>query len=145
MTSCPEVMGRGFWNLKKRVSWDSTLEEGSRFSELAETRPVVCSGVLHVVGVRWKSQHRKKLCLSLLMSENLKLKKVIKSFVLEPKRRVVSVSCFSDSYVYEHLWTFSVCVWSYAHFTYLGRIFGRGYVTLQCSGKLKMYCVIVRY
>ena len=39
------------------------------------------------------SQHSKKLCLSLslLMSENLKLKKVIKSFVPEPKR---VVKCF---------------------------------------------------
>ncbi len=32
-------------------------------------------------------------CLSLLMSKNLKLKKVIKSFVPEP------ISCFSDSYI----------------------------------------------
>ena len=65
--------------------------------------------VLHVVRVRWKIQHRKKLCLSLLMLENLKLKKVIKSFVLEP------ISCFSDS-----------CI----HFTYsyLGRIFLDVYV-----------------
>ena len=45
------------------------------------------------------------------MSTNLKLKRVNKSFVPEPKKRVVSVSCFSDSYVYEHLWTFSVSVW----------------------------------
>ena len=63
-------------------------------------------------GVIWKNQHRKKLCLSLLMSKNLKLKKVIKSFVPEPKKRVVRVfRVFSDSYVYEHLWTFSVSVW----------------------------------
>ena len=40
--------------------------------------------------MRWKSQHRKKLCLSLLMLENLKLKKVIKSFVPEP------ISCFRN-------------------------------------------------
>ena len=69
------------------------LDDANRFSELAEARPVVCSGV----------QHSKKLCLSLLMSKNLKLKKVNKSFVPEPKKRVVSVSCFSDS---DALWTF---------------------------------------
>ena len=37
------------------------------------------------------------------MSKDLTLKKVIKRFVPEPKKRVVSVSCFSDSYVYEDL------------------------------------------
>ena len=35
-------------------------------------------------GVRWKSQHSKKLSLSLLMSKNFKFKKVIKIFVPEP-------------------------------------------------------------
>ena len=40
------------------------------------------------------------------MSKNLKLKKVIKSFVPEPISRV-----FGFQYVYEHLWTFSVSVW----------------------------------
>ena len=54
-------------------------------------------------GVRWKSQHRKKLCLSLLMSKNLKLKKLIRSFVPEPKERVVSVLCvFGFVYAYAH-------------------------------------------
>ena len=96
---------------KKTVSWDLGSDEASRFSELAEARPVVCGGVPHVVGVKWKSQHRKKLCLSLLMLENLKLKKVNKSFIPEPKKRIVSVSCFSNSFVYEHLWMFSVSVW----------------------------------
>ena len=48
-------------------------------------------------GVRWKSQRRKKMDLSFLMSKNLKLKRVIKSFIPEP------ISCFSDSYMrYEH-------------------------------------------
>ena len=57
----------------------------------------------HVVGFWWESQHRKKLSLSLLMSKNLKLKKVINSFVPEP------ISCISDS-----LCLFRVFVsWSY--------------------------------
>ena len=35
----------GFWDLKKKaVSWDLNSERESRFSELAETRPVVCGG-----------------------------------------------------------------------------------------------------
>ena len=29
---------------KKTESWDSTLDEASRFSELADARPVVCGG-----------------------------------------------------------------------------------------------------
>ena len=56
-------------------------------------------------GIRWKSQHRKKLCLTLLMSKNLKLEKVIKSFVPEPKKKkrvVKCFECFTDSYAYEH-------------------------------------------
>ena len=58
---------------KKAVSWNSSLEEGSRFlfslrrDQLGSTK---CAARL-----------LKKLCLSLLMSKNLKLKKVIKSFV----------------------------------------------------------------
>ena len=38
------------------------------------------------------------------MSENLKLKKVNKSFVPEP------ISCFSDSYAYEH---YECCMYMY--------------------------------
>ena len=89
----------GIWK-KKTGSWFLDLDEASRFSELAEARPVVCGGVPHVVGIRWKSQHRKKLCLSLLMSKNLKPKKVKKSFVPEP------ISCFSDFYALWILQTF---------------------------------------
>ncbi len=48
---------------------------GARRGQTSSLRPGS-----HVVGVRWKSQHRKKLCLSLLMSKNLKLKKVIIKF-----------------------------------------------------------------
>ncbi len=68
----------------------------------------------HVVEVRWKSQHRKKLCvsLSLLRSKNLILKKVIKSFVSEP-----ILSVFRDSLCIFHVFVFL-------------NIFGRGYVTL---------------
>ena len=103
MRSCPEARGWGFWNLKKTVSWDMGLDEESRFSELAEARPVVCSGGAARGGLRWKSQNRKKLCLSLLMSKNLKLKKVIKSFVPEPKESRQVFRVFSD---YLCLWTF---------------------------------------
>ena len=45
----------------------------------------------------------KKLCLSLLMSKNLKLKKVIKSFVPKP------ILCFSDSLCLFHIFI----SWSY--------------------------------
>ena len=83
MTSCPEAMGWGFWNLKKAGSWDLGLDEASRFSELVEASPVVCGGVPHVVGSDGKvSIERNCVCLSLslLVSKNLTLKKVIKKF-----------------------------------------------------------------
>ena len=114
---------RILWFEKKTVSWDSTLDEGSRFSELAEARPVVCGEVLHVVGSDGKvSIERNCVCvcvslslsLSLLVSINLKLKKVIKSFVPEP------ISCFSDSCAYEH-YEHSI-LWTFFTYSYLGRI-----------------------
>ena len=70
----------------------------------------------HVVGSDGKvSIERNCFSLSLFMSKNLKLKKVNKSFVPEP------ISCFP--YVY---FTYS----------YLGRIFGRGYVTIPKTFKM---------
>ena len=48
----------------------------------------------------------KKLCLSLLMSKNLKLIKVNKKF-----RNWTNFVFFGFLYAYEHLWTFSVSVW----------------------------------
>ena len=105
MTSCPEAMGWGFGNLKKTVSWNLSLDEASRFSELAEARPVVCGAVSHVVGSDGKVRiERNCVSLSVLMSKNLKLKKVNKSFVLEQKKkRAVSVSrVFGFLYAYEH-------------------------------------------
>ena len=102
MTSGPEAMCWGFEDLKKKktVSWDLDLDEGSWFSgahrgQTSSLRRDAARGE-----VRWKSQHRKKLCLSLLMSENFKLKKVNKSFVPEPKKRVVSVSYISGFPMY---------------------------------------------
>ena len=72
---------------QKKNSWDSSLEEVSLLSELADARPVVCGG-----GRTWWVSDVKvsieRNCASLLMSKNLKLKKVIKSFVPEP------ISCF---------------------------------------------------
>ena len=75
---------------KKADSWDLDLDEASRFLEFAEAKPVVCGGGTARGGVRWKSLDRRKLRLSLLMSKNLKLKKVIKRFVPE------QISCISE-------------------------------------------------
>ena len=61
----------------------------------------------HVVGVWWKSQHRKKLCLSLLMSKNLKLKKVIKCFVPEPKESRQVFRVFRIPIRVWSIWTFN--------------------------------------
>ena len=126
MTSCPETIGWGFWNLKRTVSWDSTLKEGSWFSgshrgQTSSLRRGATRG-----GVRWKSHHRKKLCLSLLMSKNLKLKKVIKSFVPEPKKE--DRKCFVFfGFLCIRVWT----LWTFYACEYLVRIFGRVYVTDQ--------------
>ena len=73
--------------------------------------------VPHVVGVRWKSQHRKKWCLSLLMSKNLKLKKVIKGFAPE---RISSV--FGFLYAYEHCERFFYYIYEYFTYSYLAYI-----------------------
>ena len=116
MTSCLETVGWEFWNLKKRTELKFDFR-GRKLIFQSSPRP---RG-----GVRWKSQHRKKLCLSLLMSKNLKLKEVIKSFRAEPKQRVGSVS---SVFGFLCLWTFvNVFPYSYeyVYFTclYLGRIF----------------------
>ena len=70
---------------------------------------------------------RSCVCVSLflLMSKNPKLKRVIKSFVPEPKKRVVSVSCFSDSYMFMNICERFPYPYEYVYITssYLGRIF----------------------
>ena len=103
MTSCLEATGWGFWDLKKKgVSWDSTLKEGSWFSGARRGQTSSLQRGATRGGIRWKSQHRKKLCLSLLVSKNLKLKKVIKSFVPEPRKSSSVSSVFGFLYAYEH-------------------------------------------
>ena len=89
MTLCPKAMGWGFWNLKKTVSWDSTLEEGSWFSGVrwGETSSLRRDGEVSIV----------RNCLSLFMSKNLKLKKVIKKF-----RTWTNFVFFGFLYAYEH-------------------------------------------
>ena len=77
---------------EKKESWDLDLDGGSRFSELAEARPAVWGGCCTWWGSDGNvSQVRN--CVSLLVSKNLKLKKVIKCFVRDP------ISCFFDSYM----------------------------------------------
>ena len=118
MVSCLKAMGWGFSDLKKK-QWveNLDLDEASWFSELAEARPVWVYGIPARWLSQWvkswrctNSQHSKKLCLSLLMSENLKLNKVNKSFVPEPRKssafRVFRIPYVSFTY------------------SYLGRIFG---------------------
>ena len=124
MTSCPEALRiLGIW--KKAVSWDSdqgearrlcvlqvpclgwvswswdlSLEEGSRYLVLPRWDQW---GLRNVPCVCWWN------CLSLLMSNYLKLKKVIKSLVPEP------ISCFSDSYTRMNIMYISrilvICFW----------------------------------
>ena len=93
MTACPEAMGWGFSNLKKTVSWDLDLNKASWFFgpgwgwSSYELRDAHACWLSQWDESWWctNSQHGKKLCLSLFMSKNLKLKKVIKSFEPELK------------------------------------------------------------
>ena len=80
MTSYLEALRiLGIW--KKAVSLDSSLEEDSWF--------LVSPQRDQLGSMKCAAHLLKKLCLSLLMSKNPKLKKVIKSFVPEP------ISCIS--------------------------------------------------
>ena len=118
LTSYPEALGTlefeeknpVNWDLNsERECWDSSLEEGSRFlvspkrDQLGSTK---CAARL-----------LKKLFLSLLMSKNLKLKKVNKSFVPEP------ISCFSDSLCLFHVFISWSISWTYM---ILHMLFGAG-------------------
>ena len=74
-------------------------------------------------------------CLSHLMSKNLKLKKVIKSFVPEPKKRVVKrFKCFSDS-LFMNICERFLHPYEYVYFTlsYLSCIFLDLYVTIMMN------------
>ena len=98
--------------------WDFGSEQVSRFPELAEARPVVCCWDSTWCGSDGKVRIERN-CVSLLMLKNLKLKKVIKSFVPEPKESRQVFRMFSDSYMSINiLWTYHVFIsWSYIFFT----------------------------
>ena len=82
---------------EKSVSWDSSLAEVSRFL-LGSTKCAV--------------RLLKKFCLCLLMTKNLKLKKVNKSFVPEP------ISGFSNSYMRMNICERFPYLYDYVYFTY---------------------------
>ena len=100
----------GIWK-KKTVSWDLNSEQQSWDSSLVEGGQFLVSPRRDQLGTtKCAARLLKKLCLSLLMSKNLKLKKVIKSFVPEPILRV-----FGFLYVLWTLWKF---FYKYEYFTY---------------------------
>ena len=120
--------GLRIWGFEKS-SWVLDLDGASWFWELAAARLVGVNGMPAPWLSQWveswrctNRQHSKKLCVSLLMSENLKLKKLNKSFVPEP------ISCFRIPICVWTLWTF------YAY-EYLGRIFGPIYYT-SCNAMM---------
>ena len=101
----------GIW--KKAVNWDLGLDGASWLSELVEARQFWVYGIPARWLSQWveswwctNSQYSKKLCLSLMMTEILKLKKVNKNFV--PERRKSSVF---------HVFFGFLCVWTfYEHY-----------------------------
>ena len=109
----------------RTVSWDSRLEEGSWF--LVSPRRDQLESMKCVV------HFFKKLCLSLLLSKNFKLKKVIKRFVTEPKESSSVSSVFGFLYVYEYCEHF---LYQYEHMYIwrvcnLGRLFLELYATMN--------------
>ena len=86
MTSCTGSVRVGFWGFEKSqgVSWVFASEEEGWLSELAEA----LQRVTHVVGDRWKSQHRKIVYFSPYVEKPFN-SKVIKSFIPELRSRKV--------------------------------------------------------
>ena len=138
----------GIWKKKKtvswdlnseRVSWDSSLEEGSQFLVLPRRD--------QLESTKCAVRLLKKLCLSLLMSKNLKLKKVNKSFIPEPKE---SRQVFRVFFGFFCLWTFVKVFpypYEYVYFTcsYLGR-FRTWICYISCSRNIRWvaYFFIIR-
>ena len=111
-----ETWAEDFDIWKKSVSWVLASEEDGWLSGLAEIRPVVCSGVPHLMGGADGKVSIERLCLPLLMSKNLLNSKAIKSFVPELRSRKHFL-CFGipmlSMYVrYEHSMSIShIHVW----------------------------------
>ena len=106
-----------FGLVRLRTSWDLNLKEASWFSNLDEASPVGSTRWAARGGVRWNSQHSKN-CVSLLVSKNLKVKKITKVSYLNYRES----SVFRDSYAYErfirpyilqirilHIFVFRIC------------------------------------
>ena len=110
----PGSAGWGFWDLRKAVSWVPASEEEGWLSGLVEARPVVCGWVPHVVGGRWKSQHRKIVLLSPHVEKPLNSKRWIKVSYLN--------QFHVFGFLYMFLWTF------YEHYIYFTYLY-HGYVT----------------
>ena len=85
-----------------KIPRGSGLDVASRFSELAEVRPVVCEGVPHVVGSDGKVRIERNFVYLSLSScrKTLNSKKGYKTWT---KKKVVKCSSVFDSYMrYEH-------------------------------------------
>ena len=129
LTSFPEAMGWEFWNLKKTSELRfgrgrSKSIFGARRGQTSSLRWGAARGRL-----RWKSQGRKKLCLSLLVSKNLKLKTVIKSFIPEPISSVFRIPMNMCKNTYDFT------------YSYLGRLFGPIYYRKLCVQKMFILAV----
>ena len=79
-------------------SWDSSLEEGSRFLVLPRRD--------QLESTKFAARLLKKLCLSLLVSKNLKPKKAIKSFV----PILTNFVYFGIPYVHIHILVLYFCI-----------------------------------
>ena len=144
----PGSDGQRFWNLKKKKNSELRFGLGRSKSIFRASRGQTSSLQRGAVrdGLRWKSQDRKKLCGSLSSHvEKPKTQKGNKKFRTWTKKRVVSVSSFSDSCVYGHLWTFSVSVWIclYHVFVSWSYIFRPIYVTSYASAEMQSMYILL--
>ena len=95
MTSWLEAMGWGFWNLKKNSELRFRLGQSKSIFGARRGQTSSLWRVPHVVDSDGKvRRERNCVSLSLLMSKNLKLKKVNKSFAPEPKKSRKCFDCF---------------------------------------------------
>ena len=129
---------------KKSVCWVFASKEESWLSELAEA----LRRVPHLVGRRWKSQHRKIVYLSPHVEKPFN-SKVIKSFVPELRSRKCFF-VFRDSYVI-YIWvmnilcTFHVFMYGYVTLWNISLHHSLGYIIKEMISYISHFSLIIFY
>ena len=124
MTSCSEAMGWGFWVIFEKKEWVEIWSWTKRVDFWTWTRPVQLwtTGFPRVVGSDGTVSIVEIVCLSLLVSKNLKVKKVIKvSYLNYRESSVFRVFRDSNAYVrFTHLYILHNHIFVFGYITWLG-------------------------